>query len=90
MKQIVLLSLLSLIALPALAATAVSIESLISVVIYLVIVGLIFWAIWWFIGEVGVPEPFNKVIRVAVGLVALLIVIALLLGLIGQPIITLR
>jgi len=62
-----------------------SIEALISVIVYLVVIGLIFWCIWWFIGYVGVPEPFNKVIRVVIGLVALVVVIGLLLSLVGHP-----
>lgn len=64
------------------------VNNLVSIVIYLVVISLIFYAIWWFIGYVGVPEPFNKVIRVIVGLVALIIVINLLLGLAGHPIIS--
>ena len=60
-------------------------SGLLSLLVYLVVVGLIFWVIWWFLGYVGVPEPFNKVIRVILGLVALIIVINLLLGLIGSP-----
>lgn len=66
-----------------------SIDALLSVVVYLVVVGLIFWAIWWFIGQVGVPEPFNKIIRVIVGLVALIFVITLLLSLLGHPLVPL-
>ena len=51
--------------------------------IQLVILGLIFWVIWWFIGYVGIPEPFNKVLRVVVGLVALVLVVNVLLGISG-------
>jgi len=61
------------------------INSLVSFVVYLVIIGLIFWVIWWFVGYVGVPEPFNKVIRVVLGLFALIIVVGLLLSLVGHP-----
>lgn len=57
---------------------------LISLVIYLVILGVIFWLVWWFIGFVGVPEPFNKVLRVIVGLVAFIMILNLLLGLLGH------
>jgi hypothetical protein len=81
---------LALISIPAFAATSLSTSGLMSFVIYLVIVGLIFWVIWWFIGFVGVPEPFNKVIRVVVGLFALIFVVNLLLGLVGTPIFNLR
>lgn len=74
----------------AFAAVSLSLEGMLSIIIWLVIVGLIFWCIWWFVGYVGVPEPFNKVIRVIMGLVALIIVVNLLLGLVGSPMFTLR
>ena len=69
----------------AMAAVGLSLQGLLQMVIYLVVVGLIFWCIWWFLGYVGVPEPFNKVIRVILGLIALIIVVNLLLGLVGNP-----
>ena len=72
----------------AFAAANISIQGLLNFVIWVVILGVIFWVIWWFIGYVGVPEPFNKVLRVVIGLVALIIVINLLLGLAGSPLFT--
>lgn len=84
-----LLALLGLMPSTALAAT-VSVDSLVSTVVYLVIIALIFWAIWWFLGYVGVPEPFNKVIRVLIGLAALVIVVNILLGMAGHPLVTFR
>lgn len=53
-------------------------ESLISILIFVVIVGLVFWVIWWFIGYVGLPEPFNKVARVLIGLAALIFLLYIL------------
>lgn len=41
---------------------------MLSLLVTLVVAGLIFWLVWWFIDYVGVPEPFNKVIRVVIGL----------------------
>lgn len=49
----------------------------------LVIVGLIFWLAWWFLGYCGIPEPFNKVIRVIIGLVALVFLIYILMEFLG-------
>ena len=60
-------------------------SSLLSLLITLVIAGLICWLLWWFIGYVGLPEPFNKVARVLVGLVALIFLINVLMGLVGKP-----
>lgn len=68
---------------PAAFAATVSIEGLISLVIWLVVVGLILWLCWWFIGYVGLPEPLNKVAHVLIGLVAFIILIYLLLGILG-------
>ena len=58
---------------------------MLSVLVTLVIVGLIFWLVWWFVGYVGLPEPFNKVVRVLVGLCALVFLINILLSLTGTP-----
>jgi len=85
-----LAAILALVSPFAFGAVGISLEGLLSFVVYIVIVGLIFWCIWWFIGYVGVPEPFNKVIRVVLGLIALVIVVNLLLGLAGSPLFTLR
>jgi len=59
---------------------------IISLIIYLVVLGLIAWLCWWFIGYVGLPEPFNKIARVLVGLVFFLILLSLLLGMLGHPV----
>lgn len=73
-------ALLSIIAFPVMAATGqFTMDSLLSALIYIVIVGAIFWLVWWFIGYIAVPEPFNKVLRVVVGLVAIVVLIQFLL-----------
>ncbi len=56
---------------------------LISLLVTLVILGLIFYAIWWFLGYIGLPAPFDKVARVIVALVALIVVIDILLSING-------
>ena len=53
---------------------------ILSLVVTIVIVGLIFWLIWWFIGTVGLPEPFNKVATVLVALCAIIFLIGILTG----------
>jgi hypothetical protein len=68
-----------------LLAAAVSGQALVSSVLWLVVIGLIFWLLWWLIGYVGVPEPFNKVLRVIVAIVAVILLINFLLGLVGSP-----
>ncbi len=62
-------------------------SSLLTLLVTLVIAGLIFWLIWWFLDYVGIPEPFNKVARVIIGLAALVFLIDLLMGMNGHPLI---
>lgn len=68
--------------LPLLAA--ISGSQLLNSFVILVVAALVFWLVLWFVRYVGIPEPFNKVIRVIVGLVALIFLINFLLGLIGH------
>ena len=57
-----------------------SMEALFGLIITLIIAGLIFWLVLWFVDFVGVPEPFNKVIKVVLGIVALLYLLSVLTG----------
>jgi len=76
----------------ALIASAVnlSIEKLVELVIYLAIVGGILWLLLWLIDYIGLPEPFSKVAKIIIMVVGVLILINVLLGFAGHPIITLR
>lgn len=60
-------------------------SAMLSLLVTIVIVGLIFWLVWWFLGYVGLPEPFNKVARVLIGLCALVFLINILLSMTGHP-----
>lgn len=67
-----------------------AVSSLVNVIIALLIAGGICWLLWWLIGFLGVPEPFNKIARAVVAVVAVLFLINLLLSLGGgQPFIRL-
>jgi len=67
---------------------AVSGQSLVHSFFVLVIVALIVWVLLWALGAIGVPEPFNKVIRVVIILLACLFLVNWLLGLIGSPVVS--
>lgn len=62
-------------------------STLVSLLITLVVAGLVFWLLLWFIGFVGIPEPFAKVAKVIVALVAVVFLLNILLGLGGHPIV---
>lgn len=57
----------------------ITLHALVQVIIWLLVVGGVCWLLWWLIGYVGMPEPFNKIARVVVAVVAVLLLINLLL-----------
>ena len=63
---------------------------MIDLLVMIVVVGLICWLLWWFVGYIALPEPFNKVARILIALVAVIFLINLLLGLAGQPLFPMR
>lgn len=56
---------------------------LISLLVSIVVVGLIVWLLFWGLGEIGLPEPFNKIARVVIVLFAVIYLLQLLLPLAG-------
>jgi hypothetical protein len=60
-------------------------SGILGLLVTLVVVGLCFWLVMWFIAWVGIPEPFNKVIKVIIGLVCFVYLIHVLLSLAGHP-----
>lgn len=64
----------------------IGIDTAVMFVFVMIVAGLIFWLLWWLIGYVGLPEPFNKIARVGLAVIAVFVIIGILLGLIGHPI----
>jgi len=57
----------------------------IGIIISLLILGLAFWLIVWLIDWIGVPEPFNKLIKAIVGIIFVLWLLGLLFGFAPVP-----
>lgn len=66
---------------------AISGNALIMCVIWLLIAAVVFWLLNWLVAQVGIGEPFAKVIKVVLAIVAVLICINALLTLVGRPLI---
>lgn len=66
---------------------AISGQGLVEAVVWLIVIGIVFWVLWWGLGKIGLPEPFNKVATVVLILAAVLVVCNILLGLVGHPLI---
>jgi hypothetical protein len=68
----------------------ISFEFLIYDAVSLIVTGLIFWLLWWLLTYCKVPEPFNKVARVLLVILAVLVVVNVLLDLVGMPLVRWR
>jgi len=62
-----------------------SIEALLHAILWLSVVGLIFYVLWWALGKIALPEPFNKVATVLLVVIGAVVIIYFLLGMIGSP-----
>ena len=62
-------------------------EALVHGIIFLIILGLVFWLLWWLVSYTNPPEPFNKIIRVVLAIAAVIILINVLLSWTGHPLI---
>lgn len=65
----------------------ISLSAALTLILYLVVGGLVFWLLWWLVGYCGLPQPFDKVARVILAVLAVLVLCSLLLSLVsGQPV----
>lgn len=60
----------------------VSISGLVSVVIYIIVLGLVFGLLWWLLDYVKPPEPFYKIAKIMLAVMAVLILCGVLLSLV--------
>jgi hypothetical protein len=61
----------------------ISLSAAVTVVITLIVAGLIFGLLWWLVSYCGLPAPFDKFARVALAILAVLVIIGILLQMVG-------
>jgi hypothetical protein len=60
-------------------------NSLISLLITVIIIGLVFYLVWWAISKIPLPDPFGVVVQVILALIAVLVLLGLLFGGVSIP-----
>jgi len=53
---------------------------MIDLLVTIVVAGLIFYLLWWLVGYIGLPEPFNKVLHVVIALIAVIWLLGVITG----------
>lgn len=61
----------------------ISLSAAVSILVYLIVAGLIFGLLWWLVGYCALPQPFDKVVRVVLAILAVFVIIGALLSLAG-------
>ena len=56
---------------------------LLHLLIQIIVVGLVCYLLWWLIGYIGLPAPFDKVARVVIAIVAVIFLLNIVMGLDG-------
>jgi hypothetical protein len=54
-------------------------------IVWICCIGLIIWLLYWLIGKLAVPEPFNKVAYAVLAIVSVVICIRVLFRFAGNP-----
>lgn len=62
-------------------------EAAVHLVLYVIVLGVIFWLLFWLVGYCALPAPFDKVARVVLAILAVFVIISVLMGFTGHPII---
>lgn len=65
-------------------------EGLLGLLVTIIILALVFYVIYWVIGQIPLPDPFGVVVRVILGLIAVLVLLGVLFGGISIPVLRLR
>ncbi len=61
----------------------ISLSGAVYVLVYLVVAGVVFWLLSYALEAIGPPEPFHKIARVVLIVLAVLVAISILLSLVG-------
>lgn len=64
-----------------------SASAVISAVVTVIVLGLVFWLLWWLVNYIAPPEPFRKIANVILAVAAVLLLIGVLMGLAGMPVV---
>ncbi len=70
---------------PMLFLADISGQDVITTVFWIICGGLIWWLLVWLVDYCGLPQPFNKVAKVLLAVIAVFFLINLIMGLAGHP-----
>jgi hypothetical protein len=64
--------------------------NLVNLLVVVIVLGLVFYVLWWLLGRIGLPEPFGKVAEVLLALIAVVLLLGVLFGHVSVPVLSVR
>lgn len=61
---------------------------LFGLLIYVIVLGLIAYVCWWFLGKLALPEPFSKIAVAILALIVLVLLLNVLFGFAPGPVVS--
>ena len=68
-----------------LAASNLSESNITNAIIWVCVMGLVIWLLYWLIGKLAIPEPFNKIAYAVLAIVSVVLCIKILFKFVGNP-----
>jgi hypothetical protein len=59
------------------------ISALITLIVYLLVLGLLYWLVIYVLDTIPIPDPPNRIIKIALMVLMVLVIIVLLLDILG-------
>lgn len=60
-------------------------QDVVQSIVWIIVGGLVWWLLVWLIDYCGLPQPFNKVAKVILAVVAVFFLINIIMGMAGHP-----
>jgi len=64
--------------------------NLINLLVTVLVLGLVFSIVYWVIGQINLPAPFRSVAIAVLGIIMVVVLLGLLFGGVGLPVLHLR
>ena len=64
---------------------AVNESEITNAIVWVCVMGLVIWLLYWLIGKLAIPEPFNKIAYAVLAIVSVILCIKILFRFVGNP-----
>jgi len=67
------------------AAAELSESNITNAIVWVCVIGLVFYLLYWLVGKLAVPDPFNKIAYAVLAILSVVFCIKILFRFVGNP-----